>query len=776
MDALVGQLRAPGGRACLVAPPGAGKTRCALHVASELGLPLEVRVPTTALVEQWERRGHETLLSPTGDAPPLVVATYAAARPFAPGSLVVLDEAHHLLKRWADDVAGALCDGQRVLGLTATPPEGQAGFDRFLALVGTAPVEVQAPPLVRDGHLAPYQELVWPVLADTHELGELAEVDRGLDGLEATLQPHLGVWEAAQLAERLEELTEARFARNEGLLVALCRRVHARGRRLPADLPPDPELVAPPSLEDRAEVLAAYAAGTADPAPVHDVLRGLGFRISRAGVSLSDDIAWRSLSACGSRIAGCIGVLALEHRARGDGLRALVLTDRDVEGDRISARQVLKALVADPRTEVLDPILVTGSAFWIDDDMWPQLHDRLPPLPWVAAEDHHELDVSRWPTADRVALATRLLSEGITRCLVGTRHLLGEGWDCPPVNVAIDLTGIVAAVTVNQVRGRALRRDPADPSKVASLWEVLALAPGVAGGDRMLRRLQQRHEHTLGIDASGRIRGGVARIDPLLARDGDTVAAEAQRLQAHMRDRALDATAMARRWAVGTGYRDRRVWRVEGHGQPARVQAGPRQRADLLAAAPGAAAVLRRRTRTRATGAAAAAIVASLPLVTLGPVGWLAAIAISAVAVGLGAWVGLRAGREERFRRARLEALWSALHDQDPELPPLVVDRDRCWVDGSPEHSRRFAEAVAELLGPVRYPRYLLLEPDGRVWPVPAALGGNRSTADAFAQAWAAWVGPCVVRFARSGRGRELLEAAWRAGGTPSVELVEDWE
>jgi signal transduction histidine kinase len=57
---------------------------------------------------------------------------------------------------------------------------------------------------------------------------------------------------------------------------------------------------------------------------------------------------------------------------------------------------------------------------------------------------HHEVDVGDWSSADRVGLATKLLTEGVTQCLVGTRHLLGEGWDCPPVNCAIDLTGIVA--------------------------------------------------------------------------------------------------------------------------------------------------------------------------------------------------------------------------------------------------------------------------------------------------------------------------------------------
>ena len=245
-----------------------------------------------------------------------------------------------------------------------------------------------------------------------------------------------------------------------------------------------------------------------------------------------------------------------------DHLRALVVCDRDVEGDRLAARQVLRALVTDPRTDMLDPILVTGSVFWIDDDLWPRLVDRLPPLPWTAADDHHELDTTSWKTADRVALATRLLTEGITRCLVGTRHLLGEGWDCPAVCCVVDLTGITAPVTVQQVRGRALRPDPADPSKIASLWDVVALAPGVPDGDRMLRRLQERHRHTFGVDDQGRIVAGVARIDAVLTGDAAAVSADTEALRARMVARLRAREAVADRWAVGQDYRDARVWQV----------------------------------------------------------------------------------------------------------------------------------------------------------------------------------------------------------------------
>jgi hypothetical protein len=774
---LTAALAAPGSRVCLVAPPGAGKTRCALHLAAALEVPVEVRVPTTTLVEQWRARIERDLVRLGEQAPPLRVATYAADADLADGALVVLDEAHHLGSAWGQALQDRLGPAHRVLGLTATPPHGSPGWDRFVALVGDRPVEVDAPPLVRDGQLCPYQDLIWPVLTDSDDLPELAAAERALAQAEASVAEPLGQWVSTRLREDLWTLTEARFARQEGLLVALCRAQHARGFDLPNDLFADPELLARPTLHDRALLLWSFDRERPE---IRSALRMAGFVARGTTLVLQDDLGWRSLAACRARLRGCLDLLAGEQRARGDDLRALVLASRDVEGERLGAREVLRALVSDPRTDPLDPVLVTGSTFWVDDDLFPRLEARLPDVPWRSAGDHHEVDVAAWPVAERVALATRMLAEGHIRCLVGTHHLLGEGWDCPPVNCVVDLTGIVGSVTVNQVRGRALRPDPNDASKVASLWEVLVLAPGLAGGERMLERARERHLHTLGLDREGRIRAGIARIDPRFQRSPETLAPEVPALQAAMLARVADAPAAARRWAVGQPYTDRRIWHAAVPAVPCGTPTGLRPEKTFPAEHTSLA-----RTRSRhlwrvaglAAGSATLGIAAAALGATLfGPLG-LALGPLCALPGWGGAAVWFARGRSETARRrAVLQALAATLRRIDPTVGRLILDAEDARVEGPPAATRRFAEAAAELLGPVRYPRYLLLEPDGRAWPVPTELGARRDLADAFAAAWAAHVGACEVLYARQGRGRELLAALWKAGGREPVEVVEGWE
>jgi hypothetical protein len=748
-------------------------------VGGELEVPIEVRVPTTALVEQWRRQVSETVAILDGDeAPPIRVATYAGLGEFVPGSLVVLDEAHHLGGAWGRRVEAALQGRDcRVLGLTATPPYGAKAWPGFAALVGTDPVCIETPPLVRDGHLCPYQDLAWPVLADDDSLARLRETGGALDAVDAALGDELERWIAVRLREDLWELTEARFARDSGLLVALCR-VHTRaGGALPLDLPNDPEFTCAPTLQDRARVLWDFGS---ERDSVRDAIRAVGFRPAGRGLVLHEDVSHRILADGEARLRGLHEVLGLESGRRSDWTRALVLVDRDVEGSRLSAREVLKSLVSDPVTDRLDPILVTGSVFWIDDDVWARVRPRLPELAWTERPGHHEVDVSGWPTAQRVAVATRLLTDGVTKCLVGTHHLLGEGWDCPAVNVVVDLTGITAAITINQVRGRGLRRDPADPAKVASLWDIVAIAPGIPGGERMLERLALRHEHTLGIDSRGRIRTGVERIDKDLAGTLEEVAAAVPAIRERMIARVRAEDRAAELWAVGKDYRDRRSWRVDEPQLQTVATLGVRHRPEKPLPARSAAWAPRARRRRTArivtamvglgttTGAAiVAAVTGTLPFIAVG-----AGVLTAAAEVG---FRRREAGAQDR-RGAELAALHAAL--QEAGLAKGVLRRDgaTAWLEGPPEDSKRFAEAAVELLGRIRFPRYLLLEADGTVQTIPSVLAADRDLADLFARHWADQVASCEAIFARRGRGRELLAEAWKLSGRQDAVLVETWE
>ena len=126
-----------------------------------------------------------------------------------------------------------------------------------------------------------------------------------------------------------------------------------------------------------------------------------------------------------------------------------------------------------------------------------------------------EIDVDHpaWTPRTWVPLVTAFLEQGRTRCVVGTRALLGEGWDCRSLNVLIDLGSATTRISVQQVRGRSLRLDPADPAKVADNWDVVCVAPGHVRGTADYDRFVRRHGDYYALNHAGEVESGVSHVD-----------------------------------------------------------------------------------------------------------------------------------------------------------------------------------------------------------------------------------------------------------------------
>jgi hypothetical protein len=104
-----------------------------------------------------------------------------------------------------------------------------------------------------------------------------------------------------------------------------------------------------------------------------------------------------------------------------------------------------------------------------------------------------------WASRTYVRMATELFDRGIVQCLVGTRGILGEGWDSLSLNTLIDLTSVTTSTSVQQLRGRTIRKDPAWGRKVAHNWDVVCIARNFERGNLDLRRFTARHDKYWGI-------------------------------------------------------------------------------------------------------------------------------------------------------------------------------------------------------------------------------------------------------------------------------------
>src|SRR5262249_22557972 len=119
-------------------------------------------------------------------------------------------------------------------------------------------------------------------------------------------------------------------------------------------------------------------------------------------------------------------------------------------------------------------------------------------------------------------------------------------WDHPPLNVLVDVSDAASSTAATQLRGRAIRIDPADPDKLASLWDVVVPHPAAPGDWQRLRR---RHLRWWGPDGQGAVTTGPAKLHPRAAGPMPPSPDEAERINTQSAAAVGDRDASRAAWA-----------------------------------------------------------------------------------------------------------------------------------------------------------------------------------------------------------------------------------
>ncbi|NDD31110.1 MAG: hypothetical protein EB084_22885, partial [Proteobacteria bacterium] len=283
---------------------------------------------------------------------------------------VILDECHHLTGFWSLVVAELVgrLDGPIIVGLTATPPVDRDDLElsRYLDLVGDIDFQVPTPAVVKEGNLAPYQDLVAFTRPLPHEEQFIASQHERFAQLVRDLKekhPHFLQWLDLRINQRrtpadihqppaetprTPSWTEFSKA-HPGLAEAGVRLLLAWQQPLAPDVSPPREVMV--TLSDWAFVLEDYAleylklsSSESDHALYQQIAvatRALGLLLTETGFRQHTSPVDRVLALSGSKIDALLRILAAEARVLGPSLRALVLTDyeqtsptavREVEG------------------------------------------------------------------------------------------------------------------------------------------------------------------------------------------------------------------------------------------------------------------------------------------------------------------------------------------------------------------------------------------------------------------------------------------------------------
>lgn len=780
---------------------------------------------------------------------------------------LVLDEAHHLRRAWWESLQtliGALQDGQpdfHIVSLTATPPYDveEAEWERYDAICGPMDAEISIPELVRQGDLCPHQDFVHFSLPRPAEIGAFETFAAEVAALAGrwTDDPALGGWvrghpwltlpqeHVAAMLDR-PALTGALLALAEAQQVErLANAYEAIGAR-PGSAPEPTARGLTPLLQ----ALLDGDAGAEVPADMQGrlaaELRAIG-GLYRGRLRLEKDEALaRALTRSAGKLDSAVAIAQAELAALGPALRLVILTDtiraealrrpEDSSSDRLGAGPVFRRLVSAGLAAAMDAALVTGSVMLVPAAAVPALRAEatrrgledgmLELSPQPGLEGWQQFDIAGPRRAARLQIVTRLFETGTLRCLVGTAALLGEGWDAPSINSLVLATSVKTYMLSNQMRGRAIRRDPAQPGKTAAIWHlatiippdlalareeragwerlaaalphadargVLDLQPSLLGRDA--RQLAHRFRAFAGVthEQPYRIRSGIGRLG---VDEQRWTPAAVDGINRRMLAGAGDRPAIAAAWSQAVGSPDR----------PLRSE---RPRAGVTAVPPADALSYiwsRGLLAALAPLAVWAAYALELYQWTAGLLGTAGAMGIGAaiLAVGLGVnarrlWRMVSAGSPQRhlaeIGECVLDGLDAAgrLHTPRDALLVFVFAADdegglHCSVNGGTQHDEAaFAEAFAELLEPIRNPRHILVRSAG-TWPlrrvdyhaVPTAISAEPAAVEALERGWRRRIGPCAIHGTRSSAGRPLLLKA-RARQyveifVPRAERLTVWE
>ena len=751
---------------------------------------------------------------------------------------VILDECHHLLDHWAIVVAYLAARIREtgveplLIGLTATlpSPDDETEFENYSHLLGEVDYEVPTPAVVKEGHLAPYRDHVLftePTPPEAafirhHEgmlhdlITQVLSTPDALSYLEEQLQPADAPDDDATPLARLDRAFSTDFGLTRSC--ALVLREVAAQHPLLTEIPP--VLLDRCTTDDLLAVLSRFAQTRllSDPHAVRQweyVRRSLadfGYALTDRGIRRGRNPIETTLAFSAAKDHAAVEILRRELAGTdGDRIRAVVVTDfvehgntRGLAGDApAGALRTFDLVAVDPVTAPLHPVLLTAQLLRVRAEDAAALADSLAGLldePVVVVDGAgpvRDLQVRSGGSGRVVGAVSELIRRGDVRLLVGTRGLLGEGWDCPAVNTLIDLTTVATSSGTQQLRGRTLRLDPAWPEKVAHNWSVSCLIPPRIDLDDGSEpaRLRRRHSHLWGLsaDGDGRIVSGLGHALP-------TAAAE---MWERMLDKDpltsiadLDAVLRAH-WPTRSQTRDE--WRIGAPYEPHErevVAVRRTSRSPLLRTAQtaSASAVVSFVAGTTAVGVVAVALgafgVAVAP--ALGVALALGAGALAAAASGLRMLVRSlrdRARPAELYRAAAL-AVARTLHESGRIGPidesafvarPDGADPTRIRIElgGVAHDSRMIADAVEELFAPVRSPRFLLridaaglprvravemladrLSPGRTLLAVPRQIARRRGDAERFRDHWEALIGTCTLHELAGVQGLALLRVA----------------
>lgn len=421
-----------------------------------------------------------------------------------------LDECHHLRNEWWKSLESfhKAFPNIKMISLTATPPyEGEpALWERYISMCGEIDEEITVPELVKEGTLCPHQDYVYFAFPTKEERAQLDQFDKQKLNFLTKLSRDINFSNTIQSSPALSgQIGYDDLLANPKYLSATL--IFLRSKELPF----------PQRFQ---ELLSAKTLPTFTLEWFETLLNGVIFQVpnwygftEEAFNQLKSDLKANGLiernqvklirnkkqdvllNQSLGKLNAVRDIFKAEYHSLENNLRQLVLTDfirKDFQihlGDNSAQFTQLGVLsyFESIRREMIEqswtvPVAVlTGSLVIIPTSAKEHLERLIPNsrlsydvIGQLSQEDYLKVSVSG-SHHDLVTALTQLFQEGHIQVIIGTKSLLGEGWDAPCVNSLILASFVGSFMLSNQMRGRAIRVWPNNPNKTSNIWHLVSI-------------------------------------------------------------------------------------------------------------------------------------------------------------------------------------------------------------------------------------------------------------------------------------------------------------
>lgn len=444
-----------------------------------------------------------------------------------------LDECHHLRNEWwkSLEIFRKSFADINVISLTATPPyEGEpALWERYVAMCGEIDEEITVPELVKEGSLCPHQDYVYFSFPTKEEENQLDQFSTQKRAFLKNLSSDSMFCEAVRTSRALDgTISEDELLNEPKYLSATLIFLRHKGIEFPKQFQ---QLLGASRLPmfDLAwfEILLQgmvfdvphwYDLSEEALKELKSELKSLGL-IDRKQVQLCrnkkiDQLLNQSLG----KLNAVRDIFKAEHETLGSELRQLILTDfirkdfeahlgnPEIQYSQLGVLPYFEVLRRELEEQQLDvPVAVlTGSLVIIPSGVKSRLEavfgaDKIT-FQTVGQLDEKDYVKVRLVGSqhDLVSAVTQLFQEGQIHVVIGTKSLLGEGWDAPCVNSLILASFVGSFMLSNQMRGRAIRIWPENPNKTSSVWHLVSIN---LAEKKLFKKEEGEEDLPIGIDS-----------------------------------------------------------------------------------------------------------------------------------------------------------------------------------------------------------------------------------------------------------------------------------